>query len=172
MTTYEVTRTFPREEMFGLSSQLRRAALFDRREHCRRLGSILPIGVFLDRFFRSGILRFCFCSVSWARKLSDQSNCESNASDSLNRMPCVVWPRLAFGLGASNSLVFNLQPIASTRRSRITLMPGIGTPRIARAPSFRLAPKRSRCRINISFTKSFDPRITPSVICRTRSRNT
>ena len=40
------------------------------------------------------------------------------------------------------------QPMASTRRSRRTLIPGSGTPRMERAPSFRFGLKRSRNRMN------------------------
>ena len=40
------------------------------------------------------------------------------------------------------------QPMASTRRSRRTLIPGSGTPRMGRAPSFRFGLKRSRNRMN------------------------
>ncbi len=120
------------------------------------------------RLFRA---RFAPCrkrrTLDLPMKASDQSNCESKSSDSLNRMPCVVWPRVAFGLGASNPLVFNLQPIAFTRRSRIMLMPAIGTPRIGQAPSYPCVSHPSDPEIIEPPLTAHDPR--DAMIHRSRS---
>ena len=37
LAVYQATKTFPKEEMFGMTSQIRRAASFGSIEHCGRL---------------------------------------------------------------------------------------------------------------------------------------
>ena len=63
-------------------------------------------------------------------------------------------------------------PNARTRKFRNAVNPNAAKARIGRDPSLRLLPNSSRCRANTSFTKARDPNATPSLICRTRSRNT
>ena len=58
----------------------------------------------------------------------------------------------------------HLYPSARTRRSRRAVMPMQASARIGRAPSLRFGPNFSRCSVNTSFTKSFVPIATPSLL--------
>lgn len=37
LLSYKMTAGFPREEIYGLTSQIRRCAAVGRRQHCRRM---------------------------------------------------------------------------------------------------------------------------------------